>query len=90
MLANTKQIRAVINQAIAQNQGRVISTYTDAPILSKPKLTTKRYVSYYMRRNTRATSLAILATAQNIAKNLGYTNTITCANRNIRAVAFIA
>jgi hypothetical protein len=43
-----------------------------------------------MFRCTRATSLAILATAQNIAKNLGYTNTITCANRNIRAVAFIA
>jgi hypothetical protein len=90
MLANTKQIRAVINQAIAQNQGRVTSTYTDAPILSQPKLTTKRYVSYYMRRNTRATSLAILATAQNIAKNLGYTNTITCVNRNIRAVAVLA
>lgn len=89
MLANTKQIRAVINQAIAQNQGRVISTYTDAPILSKPKLTTKRYVSYYML-NTRATSLAILAIAQNIAKNLGYTNKITCVNRNIRAVAVLA
>ena len=89
MLANTKQIRAVINQAIAQNQGRVTSTYTDAPILSQPKLTTKRYVSYYML-NTRAASLAILATAQNIAKNLGYTNTITCVNRNIRAVAVLA
>lgn len=89
MLANTRQIRAVINQAIAQNQGRVINTYTDAPILSKPKLTTKRYVSYYMFNN-RATSLAILATAQNIAKNLGYTNTITCVNRNIRAVAVLA
>lgn len=89
MLANTKQIRAVINQAIAQNQGRVVSTYTDAPILSKPKLTTKRYVSYYML-NSRAISLAILTTAQNIAKNLGYTNTITCVNRNIRAVAVLA
>jgi hypothetical protein len=90
MLANTKQIRAVINQAIAQNQGRVLQTYTDAPVLSKPKLTNKRYVSYYMFRSTRAASLAILATAQNIAKNLGYTNTITCVNRNIRAVAVLA
>jgi len=90
MLANTKQIRAVINQAIAQHQGRVLQTYTDAPILSKPKLTNKRYVSYYMFRSTRANSLAILVTAQNIAKNLGYTNTITCVNRNIRAVAVLA
>jgi hypothetical protein len=40
--------------------------------------------------NTRAISLAILTTAQNIAKNLGYTNTITCVNRNIRAVAVLA
>ena len=89
MLANTKQIRAVINQAIAQNQGRVLNTYTDTPAPNKLKPKAKRFVCYYMGNN-RATSLAILATAQNIAKNLGYTNTITCAYTNIRAATVIA
>jgi hypothetical protein len=89
MLANTKQIRAVIYQAVAQNQGRIVNTYTDAPVLRKSRATKKRYVSFFMLNN-RATSLAILATAQSIAKSLGYTNTIRCANRNIRAVATLA
>ena len=89
MLANTKQIRAVINQAIAQNNGRVVSTYTDAPVMCKPRATSKRYVSYYMV-NSRATNLAILATAQKLAKEAGYTNPIRCVSRNIRAVATLA
>ena len=89
MLANTKQIRAVIYQAVAQNQGRVLNTYTDAPVMSKSRATKKRYVSFYMCNN-RITNLAILAAAQNIAKSLGYTNTIRCVSRNIRAVATLA
>ena len=89
MLANTKQIRTIIKQAIAQNNGCLLNSYTDAPVLCKPFATRKRYVSFAMI-NSRETSLAILATAQKLAKQAGYTNPIRCVSRNIRAVATLA
>jgi hypothetical protein len=86
MLANTKQIRAVINQAIAQKNGRVVSTYTDVPAGKDVDETTKRYLGYYML-GRRESILPIVDEARKIAKRLGYTNPIRCVSTNIRTVA---
>jgi len=86
MLANTKQIRAVINQAIAQKNGCVVSTYTDVPAGMGVDETTKRYVGYHML-GRRESILPIVDEARKIAKRLGYINPIRCVSTNIRTVA---
>lgn len=88
MLANTKQIRAVINQAIKQKNGCLVYSFTDAPCGFKTTETTKRYVAFCFIGQEKNT-LQIAELARELAKKAGYTNPIRCKNGNIRTVAYM-
>ncbi len=89
MLANTKQIRAVIKQAIKENNGFLCNSYTDVPCGFKTTETVKRYVAFCMIGDQKLTN-KIADSARKIAKKAGYTNPIRCMNGNIRTVANLA
>jgi|LauGreDrversion4_2_1035121.scaffolds.fasta_scaffold502094_3 hypothetical protein len=89
MLANTKQIRAVINQAIQQKNGCLVYSFTDVPCGFKTTETAKRYVAFCLIGKQEGT-LQIAELARKLAKEAGYTNPIRCKNGNIRTVANLA
>jgi len=89
MLANTKQIRAVIKQAIAEKNGLLCNSYTDVPCGFKTTAIAKRYVAFCMLGDQKRT-MQIAELARTIAKKAGYTNPIRCKNGNIRTVAYLA
>jgi competence transcription factor ComK len=88
MLANTKQIRAVINQAIQKKNGCLVYSFTDVPCGFKTTETAKRYVAFCLIGKQEGT-LQIAELARKLAKNAGYTNPIRCKNGNIRTVAYM-
>jgi competence transcription factor ComK len=89
MFATTKQIRAVIKQAIKENDGFLCNSYTDVPCGFKTTETAKRYIAFCMIGDQKLTE-KIAKLARKLAKKAGYTNPIRCMNGNIRTVATLA
>lgn len=86
IVANTKQIRAIVNAVIDEQGSTKYGTWSDAPTLAQTGTTSKRYVTYWVTNPN-----LIRVFAQDEAKRLGYSNEFRVSKRGyLRVTSFVA